>query len=192
MKSEGFQALMHRLRQGDELAAAEIVRSYEPVLTRLIRVRLLDRRLRRIHGESDVFQSVMGSFFVRVALGQYELRKPEDLLKLLSIMVRNKVAERARRHDVGRDADDLDGSGAAVVPSREPSPSRVAAMRQLVEQARARLAPDLLEVIALRDEELGWKEIAERVGGNPDALRKRLSRAVEEITEELGVEDLGT
>lgn len=191
MKSEGFQALMHRLRQGDEDAAAEIVRSYEPGLTRLIRVRLLDRRLRRLHGESDVFQSVMGSFFVRVALGQYDLQKPEDLLKLLSVMVRNKVAEKARRRDVGRDADDLDGSGAAVVPSTEPSPSRIVAMRQLAREARARLAPELLEVIALRDEDLGWKEIAERVGGNPDALRKRLARAVDEISEALGVEDGG-
>lgn len=192
METVGFQALLQRVRRGDRAAAAEIVRTYEPVLTRMIRVRLVDRRLRRTQGVSDVFQSVMGSFFVRLALGQYDLREPEDLLKLLSVMVRNKVADRGRRRDVARDGEELDASGAAAVPSRDASPSEVVATWQLVEQARSRLPPDLREIIALREDEVGWNEIAARFGANPDALRKRLSRAVEEIAAELGVEDLGT
>jgi hypothetical protein len=34
---------------------------------------------------------VLGSFFVRAALGQYELNRPEQLFKLLASMAHNKL-----------------------------------------------------------------------------------------------------
>lgn len=182
-----FQGLLERLRRGDQAAAAEIVQTYEPALMRMIRVRMVDKRLRKVHGESDIFQSVMGSFFVRVALGQYELRDPEDLAKLLAVMVRNKVAEKARRRDVARDAVAADDE-ALHVASPAASPSQVIALRELAQAARAKLGHELLQIVELRDEGLGWNEVAERVGGNPDAVRKRLSRAVDDIAQSLGVE----
>ncbi|MCC7542241.1 MAG: hypothetical protein IT379_38840 [Deltaproteobacteria bacterium] len=188
--TEGFEALLQRVRAGDQSAAAELVRTYRPALMRVIRVRLANPRLRQLHGESDVFQSVMGSFFVRAALGQYDLRTPEDLARLLAVMVRNKVAEKARRRDVVRDAEPLDEPASApAAPDPGPSPSRVVAMRELAAQARSRLSPELMAIVLLRDEQLGWNEIAERVGGSPDALRKRLTRAVDDIATALGVED---
>ena len=39
----------------------------------------------------DICQSVLGSFFVRAATGQYKLETPEHLLKLLTTMARNKL-----------------------------------------------------------------------------------------------------
>lgn len=188
METDGFQALMLRVRAGDREAAAELVRTYGPVVARMIRVRLADRRLRQVHGESDIYQSVLGSFFVRAALGQYELARPEDMLRLLAIMVRNKVADKARRRDVARDGEPIDEARAAL-PSPEESPSRVAALRELVARARARLPEDVLQLIALRDEQLGWDEIGRRLGGSPEALRKRLARAVDEVARELGLDD---
>jgi RNA polymerase sigma factor (sigma-70 family) len=188
MAEEGFQALLVRLRAGDQTAAAALVARYEPALTRMIRVRLVDQRLRKLHGESDIFQSVMGSFFVRAALGQYELREPEDLLKLLAVMVRNKVAEKARRRDVVRESEPADGERAALVASPEASPGKVIELRQLAEAARARLGPELMEIVALREEGLDWNEIAGRVGGSPEAVRKRLARAVDDVAKSLGVD----
>lgn len=189
--AEGFRALLDRVRHGDSDAAAELVRTYEPALMRVIRVRMADRRLRQLHGDSDVFQSVMGSFFVRAALGQYELQSPEDLMKLLTIMVRNKVAERARRRDVAREGTSLDAVDAPELASPAPSPSHVVELRQLAERARERLSPELLQLVMLRDEQLDWNTIAARVGGSPEALRKRLGRAVDAIARELGVEEPG-
>ena len=49
-------------------------------------------------------------FSVRMALGQYDLEQPEDLLKLLAVMARNKVVNKARRMDVN-------GQGGERVPS---------------------------------------------------------------------------
>ena len=85
------------MRQGDADAAQELWQRFEPVLKREIRLRLRDTRLRQRFDESDVCQSVMASFFVRTAMGQYELDTPEQMLRLLVRMARNKVAGQARR-----------------------------------------------------------------------------------------------
>ena len=78
--SEGasFGELISRVRAGDALAAAEVVRRYEPALRRAVRARLRrDPRLCRLLDSVDVSQSVLASFFVRAALGQYDLTTPD-------------------------------------------------------------------------------------------------------------------
>ena len=90
-----FADLMRRVRAGDEPAAAELVRRYESAVRRSVRLRL-NQRLRRAVDSLDVGQAVLGSFFVRVAAGQYEVETPEQLLKLLSTMVRHKISKLAR------------------------------------------------------------------------------------------------
>src|SRR5207247_5024880 len=87
-----FQNLIGRVRAGDQDAATELVRSYEPAIRRAVRFRLKDTRLRQHLDSMDICQSVLASFFVRAALGQFELEESEQLLKLLTTMVRNKVA----------------------------------------------------------------------------------------------------
>src|SRR5580704_8003946 len=97
-----FQVLLRRVRAGDGQAAAELVRRYEPAIRRAARVRLLDTRLNRLLDSMDICQSVMASFFVRAALGQYELETPAQLLKLLATMTRNKLANQVKGHGAAR------------------------------------------------------------------------------------------
>src|SRR5689334_8009854 len=68
-----FRKLIRRVRAGDQDAATELVRQYEPAIRRVVRVRLTDTRLRAALDSMDVCQSVLATFFVRAALGQYEL-----------------------------------------------------------------------------------------------------------------------
>src|SRR6516164_6643213 len=103
-----FQELIRRVRSGDAGAASELVRSYEPAIRRAARVRLVDPRLGRVLDSMDICQSVLASFFVRAALGQYELNTPDQLLRLLATMARNKLANqahgrRAAKRDVRRE-----------------------------------------------------------------------------------------
>jgi hypothetical protein len=42
-----LRTLLDRVRAGDQEAATELVRRYEPALRRVVRLRLRDRRLRR-------------------------------------------------------------------------------------------------------------------------------------------------
>src|SRR5580704_19564293 len=96
-EANDFADLIRRVRSGDEAAATELVQRYEPAIRRAVRIRLSDTRLARAFDSMDVCQSVMASFFVRAALGQYELDAPEQLLKLLATMARHKLADRVDR-----------------------------------------------------------------------------------------------
>jgi RNA polymerase sigma-70 factor (ECF subfamily) len=190
MEHAQFQDLIHRVRAGDQDAAAELVRTYEPAIRRAVRVRLSDPRLARTFDSMDVAQSVLASFFVRAALGQYDLDRPEQLLNLLATMARYKLADqvdrqRAKRRDNRRVADtDADEQG---VPDQTGSPSQHAAARELLEEVTRRLTPDERRLADLRGRGLEWTEIAEQVGANAEACRKRYVRALDRVAKELGL-----
>src|SRR5262245_51385378 len=100
-EATSFAEFVRRIRAGDEQAAAELVRRYEPLIRREIRLNLDDRRLGRVFDSMDVCQSVLASFFVRTAAGEYDLERPEQLVALLVTMARNKLASAARREHRG-------------------------------------------------------------------------------------------
>src|SRR5262245_61484342 len=129
-ETEDFEELLRRVRAGDEQAAAELVRRYEPAIRRTIRLRMRDPHLPRALDSMDVCQSVLCSFFVRAALGHYDLDTPEDLARLLAVMARNKLAAQARRPQVRRREEVAEGpSGAWDPPGHDASPSRQVAAR---------------------------------------------------------------
>jgi RNA polymerase sigma-70 factor (ECF subfamily) len=66
------------------------VRRYEPAIRRAVRVRLIDARLRRVLDSTDICQSVLGSFFAHAGEDRYDLDTPEQLIKLLIGMVRQR------------------------------------------------------------------------------------------------------
>jgi RNA polymerase sigma-70 factor (ECF subfamily) len=188
-----FPALMRRVRAGDEQAAAELVRRYEPAVRRAIRYRLTDARLRRVCDSLDVCQAVLGSFFVRAAAGQYDLDTPEQLHKLLVVMARNKLAKQAHRQQATR-RDHRRQSGLPLeehqLADPQPSPSWQVAARELLQELYRRLAPEERRLAELRNEGRDWAEIAAQVGGSPEALRKRLVRAVEHVAAQLGIDEV--
>src|SRR5262249_28249062 len=155
--------LIVRVRGGDQDAAAELVRDYEPYVRRAIRFQLRDPRLRSALDTADICQSVMASFFARLALGQYDLDQPEKLAALLSRTPRRKVATRAGRADATRR--DRKGQGAYALASSAvlapgPDPSRLAAGRDLLEQFQLRLEADERALSDRRTEGQSWGQIA--------------------------------
>src|SRR5260370_17789157 len=95
--SNSFMNFLDRVRAGDQRAAEELVRMYEPEIRREVRLRMRDPRLRRDFDSVDICQSVLGSFFVRASLGQYDLQQPEDLINLLVTITRNKLLGHVRK-----------------------------------------------------------------------------------------------
>jgi RNA polymerase sigma-70 factor (ECF subfamily) len=191
MSESSFAELIARIRAGDEQAAAEIVRLYEPVIRRAIRFRLTDAQMRNALDSMDICQSVLASFFVRAASGQYQLDQQEDLPKLLTTMARNKLkmlvrnqcAQRRdqRRVQAGVDALDL--------AAPEATASRQLAARDLLEAVHQRLSPEERALVEYRNQGLKWDDIARRLDGNPDALRLKLARALDRVALELGLEE---
>src|SRR4051794_18904956 len=97
-----FADFLQRIRAGDEQAATELVHRYESAVRVEVRMRLADSRLRQVLDSMDLCQSVLASFFVRAAAGQYALDRPEQLVRLLVTIARNKVAGEARRQHAQR------------------------------------------------------------------------------------------
>ena len=187
-----FADLIRRLRAGDPRAAEELVREYEPAIRLEVHCRLRDPRLRRAFDSLDVCQSVLASFFVRAAAGDYDLGQPDQLRKLLVGMARNKLLlqvrkQRAQRRDVRRlepiDRDD----GAAV--AADPSPSRQYEAQDLLHNFQQRLTPEERQLAELRAQGREWPEIAAQVGGTPSGRRKQLTRAIDRVARELGLDE---
>ena len=157
-----FLTLVRRVRAGDGVAAAELVRLYEPAVRRVVRMRLRDPRLRRVLDSSDVCQSVMASFFVRVAAGQFELNRPEQLLRLLAVMARNKLAGQARRGYVTRREFGDETRPASTLADPGPGPNQQVAWRDLLGAVRGRLSDEERQLADRRARLQGWEQIAAR------------------------------
>ena len=86
-----FVDLIRRVRARDEQAAAELLRRYEQAIRVAVRVRLASPDLRRVLDTMDIVNSVLGNFFRRVAVGEFELTDPRRLLAMLAKMAQNKI-----------------------------------------------------------------------------------------------------
>ena len=158
-----FRDLMARTRAGDEEAARECVRLYEPEIRRAARMRLNDQRLRRIMDSMDISQSVFGRFFRVATEGSLELETPVQMLALLVTMTRNRVIDLHRRETAQR------RNGKPFAGARPPA--------DVAEIAADGAGPGT--AAAARGE--SWKEIAAALGKPEDQLRKKLARALERV-----------
>ena len=191
MTEATFTDLITRVRAGDEQAATDLVRRYEPEIRREVRFLLRDPFLRRSFDSMDICQSVMGSFFLRAALGEYDLGRPEDLVRLLISMTRNKVVDATRRQRAQRrDHRRATSLEAVDIEARTPTPSAVVEGRELLAMFRDKLSEEERALADLRALGREWADIAKEVGGTADARRKQLTRAIARVSRELGLEEL--
>ena len=187
-----FDELIRQVGNGDEQAAGRLVRDFEPVIRRVLRARLRSARARQEFESMDICQSVFAIFFVRVAAGQYDLKEPDDLIKLLLTMTRNKVAEKMRhQHRLRRDSRrTVGGVEELALASRDPTPSSVVAGKELFEQARQRLSAEERQLVELRGQGLSWEEVAASLGGTAGARRNQLARALDRVAVELRIDEI--
>ncbi len=194
MDDDDFTDLIARVRSGDQAAAAEIVTNYESLIRREVRMRLEDARLRRVLDSMDVVQSVMASFFVRSAIGEYDLDDPKQLIRLLITMTKNKVASAARReHRQKRDQRRTTSDDAALlgVAQQGESPSQIASGNEMIARAKELLGQDERQMAELRAQGQSWDEIAQEMGGTAQARRVQFSRAVDRVSKLIGIEEEG-
>jgi len=188
-----FVEFIDRVRAGDAAAAEELVRRYEPLIRREVRLHLEDQRLARVFDSMDICQSVLASFFIRTAAGQFDLRDPPQLFRLLVTMTRHKLASVARLHyRQRRDARRMSAAGhqkAERSVSAASDPGEIVARKELLRKFRECLTAEELQLAEWRNDGVSWAEIARRLGGTSDARRLQLSRAVDRVTRELGLEE---
>ncbi|MEM6469655.1 MAG: ECF-type sigma factor [Planctomycetota bacterium] len=189
-----FERLIEEVRQGNQSAAAELMRLYEPHVRRAIRLRLRDRGLRQFLDSIDISQSVMGNFFAHLHGGKFKIESPNELIGLLVRMAQNRVTDwvrhgQAQRNDYRRSVT-LDIPQMVEASTRQADPvTKEVEAGDLMSEVRRRLPPLESRLLERRIRQDSWQDIAESEGGSAEALRTRLRRSLMKIGVELGLRD---
>ena len=189
-----FQQLLELASQGNETAAAQLVRDFEPEVRRFVRFRLANSNLRQFVDSMDICQSALGQFFVELAGGRTDLQSPKQLRNFLLKIAQNRMYSKGRyqnaaRRDIRRrEAVSRNELESAV--SDIETPSELVASSELVHLIRAKLPEDTRYLVEQRLSGREWGDLAQELGISADAARKRMARALDEVASELGLIEL--
>jgi hypothetical protein len=186
MGTGDFGQLVAQAQGGDRDAMERLLLEYGDAIQREIRFCLIDQRLRRVVGESDVFQSVIARFAIKLREGDYQFESPSDLVGLLKMMARMHVAQvarfwHARRRDLRKNSV-LHASGMNEQADHDATASKIVARVELLELALARLSERDRQILDWRQDEVAWPEIARQLNvPSAEALRKQHQRALTRV-----------
>lgn len=190
VQNDGFLGLIRRVRQGEELASEELVRTYGDQIRRIVRVRIGHSHLRRVVDSEDICQSVMANFLLRATAGEFELETPDQLFKLLVTMARNKLTNKFEYYQAARrDGRRNEAAGISLreTPGDQETPSVILVRDELVKRIRSLLTEEERELLDRRTAGESWPEIAAAMGDSAERLRKRLERATQRVANQLEV-----
>jgi RNA polymerase sigma-70 factor, ECF subfamily len=187
--SDSFDDVVGRLREGDEDAAAEILRRFTGRLIALARGRLQGGIRAKLDPE-DVLQSVFRSFFVRQAQGQFEVEDWDGLWSLLARITLRKCgrqigAFRADRRDIRREVgavgsdDESRRSWEAV--AHEPTPQEVTLLTEMLEQLMRGLDETQRQVVVLRLQGFTVSEISQQISRTERTVQRVLAQVRERL-----------
>lgn len=186
-----FPELMEQVRLGSEEAVATLLDDYGSTIRRAIRMQMLDSRLQRVIGESDIFQSVVSRFLFDLWAGRFEFESPQHLAALLRKMAEARVIDAARHHtaqrrDIRRDerpsADDM-----GTVRGRIATASQIVGNRELLQAALDLMSEQERDILHRRQNRDGWDQIAADLGKSAEAVRKQYERAIERVATQLRI-----
>jgi DNA-directed RNA polymerase specialized sigma24 family protein len=187
-----FALELHAIRNGDRTAVERFVAEYEPYIRRTIRIRLARSNLKQAADSIDLCQSVLGSFLIRLSAGEYEIATEGALRKLLYAIANNKFLA-LQRHELATKRDRRSTlsihSQREPVDERQAKPDRILSQIELMAEFQSKLTSDELLLYQLRKHGATWNEIASQQGEDAIVLRKRLSRAIRRVSNELGLEE---
>jgi RNA polymerase sigma-70 factor (ECF subfamily) len=172
--STPLDALLERLCAGDDDAACQAFRAYEPYLRMVVR-RQLSGRLRAKFDSVDVVQSVWADLLTGFRSGAWKFADSASLRAFLLRATRNRFLNRLRdhRHSLAHQRP-LEGAAAGAVASAEPRPSEVAQADDLWARLLALCPPAHRELLRLKRQGLPVVELAARTGLHPSSVRRIL------------------
>jgi RNA polymerase sigma-70 factor (ECF subfamily) len=175
MSTDPLDSLLERLCQGDDAAAEQVFRAYEPYLRMVVR-RQLPPRLRAKFDSADVVQSIWADVLHGFRQAGWRFASAAHLRAFLIKATRNRFIDRVRRHHraVEHEQSLRDTDQEAMPRSPQPQPSEVAQADELWERMLALCPPAHHELLRLKRQGHSLAEIAERTGLHPSSVRRIL------------------
>jgi RNA polymerase sigma-70 factor (ECF subfamily) len=171
MEAAEIERLLDRLGAGDEAAAEQVFRAYEPFLRKVVRRRLPAQARSRI-GSSDIVQSVWADLLGGFRESRWRFADAGHLRAFLIRAVQYRLIDRAR--PAVRQARREEPLGATDLPAGGPRPSECALAESVWEKLLALSPPRHHEVLRLRRSGLTLREVAERTGLHEGSVRRFL------------------
>lgn len=187
--------LVARAKSGDKEAENKLYEIYSERILRIVRLKMGSELRSKMQSMDLVQESLLCSF---QDLGNFTYRNEGDFLRWLSKIVIHKICDNLRKlHTRGRDIkkevplnDSSPSENGSFVPGIEPAdtttPSKIISRKEeqeKLEKAMQRLNPEYREVILLaKIEGLSYKQIGEKIGKSPDAVRMLLVRALNALS----------
>ncbi|MEZ6139196.1 MAG: ECF-type sigma factor [Zavarzinella sp.] len=185
-----FSDFIERIRNGDALAAEQLIKRFEPAIRVIVRSNI-SSSMRAKFDSVDICQSVMGTFFMRAAMGQYDLDNPQQLIALLARIAQNKVRSAARYFQQERRSQQREVAVDHLgdIFGNHPTPDRIVEEAELLEKLRNALTTEEREIADRRQNRQDWQQIALEMGGTAEGRRKQFARAMNRAAHDLGLEE---
>jgi DNA-directed RNA polymerase specialized sigma24 family protein len=184
-----IKSLVDRLNAGETAALGEIWGLFGNHIRRRARNRLREFGLSGKAESMDICNNVLLDM---VKQDMLHINKPTDVLAYFCRAVDNQVRSVVRallseKRDIRRE---IDLTNSAIVP-RSPSsesPSLQVIQTEILDMVADALGSDGQAFVRLYLDLYSWGEIAERLGGTPDAARMRWHRCVNRVRSQLALE----
>jgi RNA polymerase sigma-70 factor (ECF subfamily) len=190
-EDSSFDALLARLRAGEQDAATAIFNRYVRRLVGLARSRLDALTLRKVDPE-EVANSALKSFFRGYAGGKFELEGWDSLWEVLLVITLRKCGRRieyfrAQRRSVLQEvqpaADPEDSTASWEAIAHEPTPEEAAVLNETVEQVLRSLHERERPILVLALQGYSLPEISEQIHRTERTVYRVLKRVREKLEE---------
>jgi RNA polymerase sigma-70 factor (ECF subfamily) len=185
MTTNPLDELIEKLATGDDTAAEEVFRTYEPVLRMVVR-RQLSGGLRAKFDSIDIVQSVWSDVLQGLREAKWNFRDPAHLRAFLITVTRNRFIDRVRQNRAAvqgqRSLAETDVQQCAA--STEPRPSEKVQADDVWQQMLSVCPPAHRELLNLKRQGKSLSEIAQHTGLHPSSVRRilyEIARRLEEL-----------
>lgn len=185
--------MMIQIRSGDQTAATEFHNRYQQHLKRWVRRRLRHAQLRSLLDTVDVTQEIWVRLFELVRKERFLPVDEEELLRMLAVLSDRVIDLQRRFHHRQRrnitQTVQLNEPGHAATGNSGPEPEENVEVQESLTLVNHLLTREEREILQARGDGATWAELAEPRGTTAEALRKRITRRLREISERLNGPD---
>jgi RNA polymerase sigma-70 factor (ECF subfamily) len=173
---ESLDALLEKLNSGDDVAAGQVFRSYEPYLRMVVR-RHLSPDLRAKFDSLDVVQSVWIHVLKGFREAGWRFKDTAHLRSFLIQLTRHRFIDRVRHHRraLAQEEPLAEEALEEVLLAGDPEPGAVLEAAELWEQLLQLCPPAHRELLRLKRDGALVAEIAARTGLHPGSVRRILT-----------------
>jgi RNA polymerase sigma factor (sigma-70 family) len=173
MSVSAIDLLLERFRAGDESAAEQLYRDYEPFLRGVVR-RRLPSRMRGRFDSNDIVQSAWASLIDGLREDRWRFPDAANFRAFLTRVTLCRLYDRTRQAGTQTKQEVPIDDLVVGVPGLEPRPSEYAQAETVWQLLLAECPPEHRSVLRLRRLGFTCEEIGERIGLHSGSVRRIL------------------